>query len=162
MSTLPFISLPSFSQLRVLIFPAFCSLPAATFVSCLGFSMRALMRVPSGLPNFLKLYLRRSHLMWMLHVPPLYLLEHSPHWVRQFTLIILAFGQFSMPEFDFCDLDHQSDTFLSLKPAVKPLLPVPTNQAKKFQAVSCSSVYDNLWINRCYEQHSQHSIEHLS
>lgn len=78
MSTLPFISLPSFSQLWFLIFPAFCNLPAAAFVSYLGFSVTAVMRVPSGLPNFLKLFLRRSHLMWMLHVPPLYLLEHSP------------------------------------------------------------------------------------
>lgn len=63
MSTLPFISLPSFSQLRVLTFPAFCNLPAATFVSYLGFSVTAVMRVPSRLRNFLKLFLRRSHLM---------------------------------------------------------------------------------------------------
>lgn len=63
MSTFPFISLPSFSQLRFLIFPAFCNLPAAAFVSYLGFSVTAVMRVPSGLPNFLKLFLRRSHLM---------------------------------------------------------------------------------------------------
>lgn len=63
MSTLPFISLPSFSQLRVLTFPAFYNPLAATFVSYLGFSVTALMRVPSGLPNFLKVFLRRFHLM---------------------------------------------------------------------------------------------------
>lgn len=63
MSTLPLIYLPSFSQLRVLTFPAFCNLPAATFVSYLGFSVTAVMRVPSGLPNFLKVFLRRFHLM---------------------------------------------------------------------------------------------------
>lgn len=63
MSTLPFISLPSFSQLRVLTFPAFYNPLAATFVSYLGFSVTAVMRVPSGLPTFLKLFLRRSHLM---------------------------------------------------------------------------------------------------
>lgn len=162
-----FISLLSFSQLRVLIFPTFCSLPAATFVSYLGFSVTAVMRVPSGLPNFLKLFLRRPHLMWMLHVPPLYLLEHSPSLSETVHTDHLGrwpvlYARIRFLRFDFCDLVHQSDTFLSLKPVVEPLLPVLFNQAKEFQPVSCSCVYDNLWINCCYEQHSQHSIEHLS
>lgn len=75
---------------------------------------------------------------------PLSLLQHFPS-LREAKLIILAFGLFSMSEFDFFDLDHRlqfslstraHDTSLSLKPAVEPPLFVQTNQAKEFQPVS--------------------------
>lgn len=55
------------------------------------------------------------------------------------------FGLFSMPEFEFFDLDYRlqsspptraHDPSLSLKPTVEPPLSVPTDQAKEFQPVS--------------------------
>lgn len=75
-SPLPSISLPS-CQLKTLIFPAFCNLPAATSVSYLGSSVPAMMPwcVPSEWLNFIKLFLRRS--LWILFLLSL-LDKYSP------------------------------------------------------------------------------------
>lgn len=75
-SPLPSISLPS-CQLKTLIFPAFCNLPAATSVSYLGSLVPAMMLwcVPSEWLNFIKLFLRQS--LWILFLLS-FLDQYSP------------------------------------------------------------------------------------
>lgn len=129
-SPLPSISLPS-CQLKTLIFPAFCNLPAATSVISGIFSASddALM-CPIRMTEFHKAVSKTISVNIISSVSPgqIFSLTES--------------GLFSMPEFDFFDLGPRLQSspptrahgpFLSLKPGVEPSLFVPTDQAKEFQ-----------------------------